>query len=382
MRRTLASADVIVVGAGIIGSAIAWRLAQERMSVCLVERAFPASGTSGAGEGNILLGHRYPGPLLDLAKWSRSLWEEWVQRLPGEVEWAVKGGLLLGETEEEAEALREQIASLHTRGVEGYFLDSEALREWEPRLAPDLAGGAWFPQEAQVNPLKACWALAEAACRWGTKAFWNLPATGFLLNGEGNLCGVETPQGPIEAGRVVVAAGPWSSALTAQVGLELPLQPRRGHVLVSEPLPGFVRHTVLEWGYQRAVRERETLQVAMTLEGTRAGNLLIGSSREWAGFQREASLEVMQAILRRAVRFFPDLERVAVIRTYTGFRPSTPDGLPFIGPVPSRPGLYLATGHEGAGICLAPATAELMRCLIQNLPPPIDPAPFSPARLG
>jgi glycine/D-amino acid oxidase-like deaminating enzyme len=122
----------------------------------------------------------------------------------------------------------------------------------------------------------------------------------------------------------------------------------------------------------------EGLHVSLLVESTRAGNLLLGSSREFIGFQREPSPEVVQHILQRIVRFFPDLETIQIIRIYTGFRPHSPDRLPFIGPVPSVPGLYLATGHEGAGICLAPATAALLASYLTGTPPPIHPTPFAP----
>jgi glycine/D-amino acid oxidase-like deaminating enzyme len=204
-----------------------------------------------------------------------------------------------------------------------------------------------------------------------------------LETGGGTTLAVVTSRGRVAAPVVVNAAGPWSGAVARRLGSALPVTPRRGHILVTEPLPPLVRHKVYEADYVGAVvSDSAGLECSAVVEGTASGTVLIGSSREFAGFSRAPDPAALAEMARRAIALFPVLGRVRAIRAYTGFRPATPDHLPVIGPDPAVPGLYHATGHEGAGIGLAPATAELLTALIDGATPPVDPVPFAPARFG
>jgi len=156
------------------------------------------------------------------------------------------------------------------------------------------------------------------------------------------------------------------------VGGELPLRPRKGHILVTAKVPGMVHHPLLEGGYVSTVQSAtEDLQVALVAEPTASGTLLLGSSRQSVGFDRSVSMTVVGAIAARAVRFLPALAQVPVIRSYAGLRPWSPDHLPLIGPWAQVPGFYVAAGHEGAGIGLAPVTGRLITDWITGakLPP-------------
>ncbi|HSB67382.1 MAG TPA: FAD-binding oxidoreductase, partial [Anaerolineales bacterium] len=157
------------------------------------------------------------------------------------------------------------------------------------------------------------------------------------------------------------AAGIWSRQIAQMVGLDLPIKPRKGHILVTARQPGLIHHPLLEGGYVTTVQSAaEDLQVALVAEMTTTGTVLLGSSRQFVGEDRTVSMKVIQAIATRASRFLPRLGYAQVIRSYAGLRPWSPDHLPLIGPVQSCPGLYLATGHEGAGIGLAPVTGKLV----------------------
>jgi glycine/D-amino acid oxidase-like deaminating enzyme len=187
----------------------------------------------------------------------------------------------------------------------------------------------------------------------------------------------------VAAGAVVNAAGPWSGLTAQRLGADLPVRPRRGHILVTEPLPPLIRHKVYEADYVSTVTsDAEAVECSPVIEGTRSGTVLIGSSREFAGFDRRLSLGVLAEMARRAAALFPFLAGIRVIRGYGGFRPASPDHLPLIGPDPRVGGLYHATGHEGAGIGLAPATAELVTALLTGEAAAVDPAPFAPSRLA
>jgi D-hydroxyproline dehydrogenase subunit beta len=187
------------------------------------------------------------------------------------------------------------------------------------------------------------------------------PVGRLVLSASGRVEAVETATGRIPARTVVVAAGVWAREIAATAGLDVPVYPRKRQIVVIERAPAFFHRKVMEAGYVATVESSEAgLQVAMVAESTRANTLLLGSSRELVGFDRNVSLRVAAAIAARAIRFFPALAGLRCIRTYAGLRPFSPDHLPLIGPVAGAEGVYVAAGHEGSGICLAPATAWLI----------------------
>jgi glycine/D-amino acid oxidase-like deaminating enzyme len=164
-------------------------------------------------------------------------------------------------------------------------------------------------------------------------------------------------------------------------GSRLAVRPRRGYVLVTEPLPPLIAHKVYAASYVEDVASSsEQLQVSTVIEGTPAGPILIGSSRELVSFDERPQVAAWRRIAAAALELFPILSRARIVRAYHGFRPFTPDGLPLIGPDPELPGLWHASGHEGAGIGLAPATAALVAAGVTGAAPPLDPAPFAPDR--
>jgi glycine/D-amino acid oxidase-like deaminating enzyme len=182
---------------------------------------------------------------------------------------------------------------------------------------------------------------------------------------------------------VVNAAGAWGGELARHAGVELPVLPRRGFVLVTEPLPRVVRHKVYAADYVADVASGSAaLQTSAVVEGTPAGPVLIGASRERVGFDRTLSTEVLRRLAAGATALFPVLAGVRAMRTYAGFRPYLPDHLPAIGSDPRVPGLLHACGHEGAGIGLAPATGLLIARLLAGGEVPVDVRPFRPGRFS
>jgi glycine/D-amino acid oxidase-like deaminating enzyme len=222
----------------------------------------------------------------------------------------------------------------------------------------------FFPDDLQLDPRRATIALLMAAQRKGLQIQRGEKVVAIRRdnNGNGRVNGVITQKGEITAPAIVCAAGVWSNDVINQgIGLELPIRPRKGHILVTSKTPGLINHPLLEGGYAATVQSSENdAQVALVAEKTSTGSLLLGSSRQLIGFDRRVSVEVMQAIATRALRFLPKLANVNIIRCYTGLRPWSPDHLPLIGPLEKAPGLYLAAGHEGAGICLAPISGKLI----------------------
>ncbi|MFG3163617.1 NAD(P)/FAD-dependent oxidoreductase [Streptomyces sp. NPDC048232] len=372
--------DVVVVGAGMVGAACALYAAREGLDVIVVDRGHVAGGTTGAGEGNLLVSDKEPGPELDLALLSARLWTALAGELGREVEYEQKGGVVVATTPEALTGLETFAAGQRAAGVEAVSVPADRLPDLEPRLAPGLAGAVHYPQDAQVMPALAAAHLLRAS---GARLHTGRTVTGFLRAPDGAVRGVRTDRGALHAPAVVNAAGPWGGEVAALAGVRLPVLPRRGYVLVTEPLPPRVRHKVYAADYVADVAsDSAALQTSPVVEGTAAGPVLIGASRERVGFDRSVSLPALRALAAGATRLFPFLARVRAQRAYAGFRPYLPDHLPAVGADPRVPGLYHACGHEGAGIGLSTGTGHLVAGLLSGARPALDPAPFRPDRFS
>ncbi|GIH99889.1 NAD(P)/FAD-dependent oxidoreductase [Planobispora takensis] len=394
--------DVVVVGAGIVGAACAYYAARAGLDVVVVDRGPVAGGTTGAGEGNVLVSDKEPGPELDLALLSNRLWRELADCGPdgsgghggsalrgpagtgGGFEFEAKGGLVVAETPPVMEALADLAVK---QGVEHTVVEPGRLRDYEPHLAGGLAGGVFYPQDAQVQPmLAAAGLIRRGGERFGRGALMlrtGVTVTGFIRDGD-RVTGVRTDGGDILAGAVVNAAGTWGGEVAALAGVRVPVLPRRGVILVTEPLERpLIRHKVYTAAYVTAVAsDSEGLESSAVVEGTPAGPVLIGASRERVGFDRAVPASVLGRLAAQAVALFPGLAGRKVIRAYCGFRPYCPDHLPVIGEDPRAPGLHHACGHEGAGIGLAPATGHLIAQVLTGTRPDLDLTPFRPDRFG
>jgi glycine/D-amino acid oxidase-like deaminating enzyme len=357
---------VVVIGAGIVGAACADALAAAGRPVVVLERGAIASGTTGSGEGNILVSDKEPGPELALALLSRRLWSA---SLPDEVE--AKGGLVVAYTADSLVALTAFAAAQRAAGVTAEVLTPEQAWAAEPHLTRDLAGAVWYPQDAQVQPARAAAALLRRARAGGARVYPSCPVTG-ISGGT-----VHTPRGAFEASMIVTAAGLDAPEIARLAGSSLPVAPRRGYILVTAPVPPLVRAKVYDAAYvSNVVSSGESLQTSTVVERTDGGTILIGASRERVGLDPRLRVDVLARLARQAVRLFPVLGKVPAIRAYKGFRPYCPDHLPVIARDPAVPGLVHAAGHEGAGIGLALGTAHLVRCFATGEVPLVDPAPF------
>ncbi|MFI7363537.1 NAD(P)/FAD-dependent oxidoreductase [Streptomyces sp. NPDC050149] len=373
--------DVVVVGAGVVGAACAYYAARSGLIVAVVDSGPVAGGTTGAGEGNLLVSDKVPGPELDLALLSASLWSELAHVLPRAIEFEQKGGLVVAASPDSLASLTATASGQLAAGVRATAVAADELGALEPHLAPGLAGGFLYPQDAQVQPALAAAHLVRAARDAGASLYPGQAVTAVLTGPTGAVRGVRTAAGDLLAPAVVNATGVRGGELAALAGVELPVLPRRGFVLVTEPLPRLIRHKVYAAEYVADVASASAaLQTSPVVEGTPAGPVLIGASRERVGFDRTLSVPVVSRLATAAAALFPVLADARVLRTYHGFRPYLPDHLPAIGPDRRVPGLFHACGHEGAGIGLAPATAVLVTAAIRGEEPALDPEPFRPDR--
>jgi glycine/D-amino acid oxidase-like deaminating enzyme len=361
----------VIVGAGMVGASCAYAAALAGLRVTVIDRAGVVAGTTGAGEGNILVSDKEPGPELDLALWSSRLWREWGAQA-GPIELEPKGGLVVAAA---PDALRQLAAEQAAAGVETEDItDARAL---EPRIAPGL-GGVLYPQDMQVQPMLAAARLLRAS---GATVLPGTELTG-LTTANGRVNSVIITTGSISTRYVINAAGTWGGEVSSLLGTPVPVLPRRGFILVTEPLPpDIIRHKVYTADYVANVASSdEGLETSTVIESTRSGTVLIGASRERVGFDRTLSVPVVRALASGAARLFPFLRDVGLLRVYRGFRPYCPDHLPVIGADPRIDGVLHACGHEGAGIGLAPATGSLIAALLTGGSCVVDPLPFSPER--
>jgi D-hydroxyproline dehydrogenase subunit beta len=422
--------DVVVVGAGIVGTAVARELAVRGVAVTLLDRGAVSSGTTGLGEGNVLCSDKDAGPELELARAGLALYDELDERLGDEARIRRKGALIVHTDGETWAAEPERLRSMAIAGAR--LVSAQEVRELEPELTGEVHGASLFPGDLQCDPRAIARALAREAGQAGATiregcaverievAAREEPVVGDggdpVVGGGGEsvvgaggkplmgggaepvVAGYAEPFGGarrgvtvvtaggdrIRARAVVIAAGPWSAALAASAGLRLPLEPRKGQLVrLAAPARDLIRHKVVDAAYMRSVASTDAaLQVSSVVETTFDGDVLVGSSRERRGFDTSVDPAVSEAMVERAARLFPRLPGLAPAAAWAGLRPWLPDNLPAIGPSAAVPGVWLATGHEGAGVALGPVTGRLIAQLYTGEPPLADPAPFQPDRFS
>src|SRR6476469_743369 len=364
-----------------VGAACAYYCAEAGLRVGVVERGAVASGTTSAGEGNILVSDKEPGPELDLALLSLRPWTSLGERVADGFELDPKGGVVVARTPAALSGLTSLAAGQRAAGVTAEVVDPTEL---EPRLTREVAGGVHSPQDMQVQPMLAAAALLRHARSLGATVHTGTSVLAFRRGGDGGITGLRTSAGDLDAQWVINAAGTWGGEIAELAGAPVPVLPRRGFILVTQPLPpSVIRHKVYSADYVANVASSDaTLETSVVVEGTRAGTVLIGASRERVGFDRTMSLPVLRKLAAQAVGLFPFLAEVDLLRSYVGFRPYCPDHLPVIGPDPRVPGLVHACGHEGAGIGLAAATGHLIAQSLTGATPELDLSPFPPDRFA
>lgn len=358
--------DVVIIGAGIIGSAIAYHLADYNLGVTLLERGDIASGSSGACDGLVFLQSKKPGVHLELAMASRRRFEGLAQRLPVPVEYKATGGMVVAETEAEMAAMAQFVDAQQAIGLDVALLDAHQARRREPQLSQQIAGATYSPIDGQVNPMALTLGFALGAKAAGTRIITGTAVRG-IERTAGRVSAVETTAGRIAADVVVNAAGAHAPDIGAMVDLTIPIKPRRGQIIVTEACPPMIESCMLSAKYIAAKYHPEIAKgegEGISIEQTESGNFLLGSTREFAGYDKRTTIKGLQRIAARTAGILPALERINVIRAFAGLRPFTPDGLPILGMVDPVPGFVMAAGHEGDGIALAPITGALIAQLI------------------
>lgn len=374
------SPDVIIIGAGVIGVSTALALTNVGLKVMVLDRGGVASGTTSAGEGNILVSDKAPGPELVLALHSRNAWFDIDDQVGGGFELEAKGGVVVSRDAAGASGLFRFTSEQRQHGVDAQDISADDLHELEPHLSREIVIGAYYPQDAQCQPMLATAQMARTVKDKGGIFISGATVTAIQVRGE-RITAVETTQGTFSAPVVVNAAGTWAGQIAELAGSYLPIAPRRGFILVSVPTSQLIFHKVYSADYVANVSSDDAkLQTSAVIEGTRSGTILIGASRERVGFDPEIDFSVLRILARQAIALFPILADLQLLRAYRGFRPYAPDHLPVIGEDPHIKGLWHNAGHEGAGIGLAPGSAQLLSDGITGKNSFMNATAFSPTR--
>lgn len=378
--------DVVVIGGGIMGASIAYYGSKAGLDITVLEKKELASGTSSRCDGNILAIDKDPGFDSQMSLKSQMLVHELDKELEVSFEYRNPGSILVCENDAEMEAANQWVTKQKEAGLEFKMLNREDLKNESKYFADDLYGGLECKTDSTVNPYMMTYSMFHSAEKNDAKIHTNTEVKNVSKNETGQFV-IETNNGTYTAKKVVNAGGVWAPKLGAMVGLDIPILPRKGQLIVASRQQPVGLRKVMEFGYliskfggERIVdADMEKYGVALVFEPTESQNFLIGSSREFGGFNTKVDHEVTKLIAKRAIRFYPKIADMTVIRTYAGLRPWTEDHLPIISRVEHIPGYFIAAGHEGDGISLAAVTGKLIEEMLNDKETciPIEPLQLS-----
>ncbi|MEB9737976.1 FAD-dependent oxidoreductase [Bacillus cereus] len=378
--------DVLIIGGGIIGCSIAYYTSKYGRDVTIIEKGEFVSGTSSRCDGNILAIDKDPGFDSQMSLVSQKLVTDLSEELEHSFEYRAPGSILVCESDEEMEAAQQWVNRQKEAGLPFRMLDRKDIREESPFFADDLLGGLECATDSTVNPYLLAFSLLSEAQKFGAKAFKQTEVKSMEIETDGSFV-VETTNGTFTAQQVVNAAGVWAPKIGQMLNINIPIEPRKGHIIVASRQQHVGCRKVMEFGYliskfggkRKVDALTEKYGVALVFEPTESQNFLIGSSREFVGFHTRINNEVVKCIANRAIRFYPKMADMMVIRSYAGLRPWTEDHLPIISRVEHIPNYFIAAGHEGDGISLAAVTGKVIEELLNEKETII---PIEPLRLS
>jgi glycine/D-amino acid oxidase-like deaminating enzyme len=363
-------AEVVIVGAGIVGAACALELSAEGLRVLVIDESFTSAGSTGAAMGHIVVMDDSEAQFA-ITRYSQILWDDMRDQFPASVEFDPCGTLWVAADEEEMREVRRKFVYYRERGVNAEILDSQQVRDAEPHLRAPLAGGLRVPGDSVVYPPCAAEFLLQKARALGARIIQGQPVAA-LGKGVARLA-----DGTVfAAGFVINAAGQSAPKLSPGINIK----PRKGHLVITDRYPNFLHHQVIELGYLKSAHSLAADSVAFNVQPRKTGQILIGSSRQYGAENSAVDESILSRMLHRAFEYMPDLNFLSAIRVWTGFRPATPDKLPLIGPSPQDPSVLVAAGHEGLGITTSLATAKLICAQILGQRPAIPMQPYLPSR--
>lgn len=365
-----ATYDVVIIGAGIVGAACADECSRQGMRVAVVDQDVVGSDATAAGMGHIVVMDDSDAQFA-LTRYSQTLWQSWRAELPADVEYEQCGTIWVAADEEEMVEVRRKQAYYSRRGVPVEVLTADDLERLEPNLRKELAGGLFVPEDGVLYPPCAARFLMERAQSNGMNLH-----LGVFVSRIGNGCVRLANGNEFSAATIVNAAGARAPDLTPGIDV----RQRKGHLVITDRYPGFVRHQLVELGYLKSAHSAVADSVAFNVQPRQTGQVLIGSSRQYGADNKEVEHAILARMLQRAQHYMPGLAQTSAIRAWTGFRAATPDQLPLLGPSPEDSTVYLATGHEGLGITTSLASARLLVDHLTGRVSEIPIVPYLPSR--
>lgn len=359
--------DVLILGAGIVGCACALECARSGLHVGIVEASDPGGGATAAGMGHVAVMDDSPAQLA-LTQYSRTLWQALVPQLPEAVEYEHRGTIWAASDDEEMQEVHAKSRTYSKAHIRTEILDEQALAEAEPNLRKGMAGGLLVPDDGVLYAPAAANHFLLKAMECGAK----LISGKAVSIADGTVTLQDGTQ--LAAPQIVAASGADTSLLPW-----LPIQKRKGHLVITDRYPDFARHQLVELGYLKSAHSISADSVAFNIQPRRTGQMLIGSSRQYGDETAAVNAKILRNMLERAQSYMPGLAKLSGIRVWTGFRAATTDKLPLIGPT-ATPGLFLAAGFEGLGITNAPGAAQLLTDHLLQREFAIDPTPYLPGR--
>jgi glycine/D-amino acid oxidase-like deaminating enzyme len=362
--------DVAILGAGIVGAACAASLSAAGAKVVIIESNGIASGTTAAGMGHIVVMDDSEAQF-SLTHYSQKLWNKLAPELPTQCEMDNCGTIWVAADDDEMREVRRKKEFYESRGVKAEVLDASSIKEAEPNLRHGLAGGLLLEGDSVVYQPAVTHYFIDKACGNGAQLETRKRVVEITDSG------VKLENGDIiNSHKVVNAAGAAASQLTPFLNIAY----RKGHLVITDGCPGFARHQLIELGYLKSAHGTDADSVAFNLQPRSTGQLLLGSSRQFGAYDSGIDHDIVRRMTARAFEYMPRLKNIAAIRVWTGFRPATPDNLPYIGQLPEQKNVYVAAGHEGLGITTSLGTAELITDAIMGREPAIPIEPYSPSR--
>jgi D-hydroxyproline dehydrogenase subunit beta len=362
--------DVAVVGAGIVGAACALEFSREGLRVVVVDQGPVGAGATGASMGHIVVMDDSDAQFA-LTRYSQILWEELQPELPDDVEFERCGTIWVAADAVEMAEVRRKYSYYQERAVDVEILDPQLLHHAEPHLRAPLAGGLLVHGDCVLYPPRAAAYLLAKAHSSGAEMHLGKPvislAQGKMRLSDGTI---------FEAKYLINAAGQFAPRLSPG----LSIKPRKGHLVITDRYPGYLRHQLVELRYLKSAHSLTQDSVAFNIQPRKTGQLLIGSSRQYGAEDSRAEPEIVSQMLQLAEEYIPGISSLSAIRVWTGFRPATPDKLPLIGPWPEDPTVFIAAGHEGLGITTSLATAKIVCNQILGRRSPIPVEPYLPSR--
>jgi sarcosine oxidase subunit beta len=368
--------DVLIVGAGIIGSAIAYFLSKEKIKVGVIEKGNVGEEASSACGGIVFLQSKKPGISLRLTLESIHILQQLRDEFERDIEYEQKGGLVVINSEIEKKVLSQKAKEHQAFGIEVQMLDTEETLKIEPFLSKGILGSTYCKLDGSINPIALTLAFAETAIKNGIDFYPSTEIENFIYENSRLIGIISNKQEKFFADRIVLAIGIYSNKLLSRINIQLPIKPRRGQVIVSEPIAPLLNHALLSGRYLAAKLFPEMLEdltnplnqmgIGLVIEQAKSGNLLIGSTREFVGENKEITFQGIEYILKHATSIIPSLKDINIIRTFSGLRPYTIDGLPIISKLGPFDNLIIATGHEGDGITLSAITGKIVKQMVME----------------